>query len=333
MKDSALLRHPRVSKQKIFPKGKKKRVLVIAGPTASGKTQLSLSLAQAIGGEIISADSMQVYRGMDIGTAKATPEERALIAHHLIDICDIGTPFNVAEFYKHAQDSFREIIARENVPIVVGGSGFYIHALLYGPPAGPPSVPEVREQLDRQMRELGAEVLYERLQMLDPEYASTISEQDRHKIIRALEIMALTERKVSDFPKADKLQEQEYDFRCWFIYYPKERLYSRIEMRCDDMIRKGLIAEARELEAKGIRKNSSASQAIGYRQALEYLSGSQTEERLQIFEAEFKKASRHYSKRQFTWFRKEPLFRWLNIDEHPLERLKELILQDFEQGE
>jgi len=306
---------------------------VIAGPTASGKTQLSLSLAQAIGGEIISADSMQVYRGMDIGTAKATPEERALIAHHLIDICDIGTPFNVAEFYKHAQDSFREIIARENVPIVVGGSGFYIHALLYGPPAGPPSVPEVREQLDRQMRELGAEVLYERLQMLDPEYASTISEQDRHKIIRALEIMALTERKVSDFPKADKLQEQEYDFRCWFIYYPKERLYSRIEMRCDDMIRKGLIAEARELEAKGIRKNSSASQAIGYRQALEYLSGSQTEERLQIFEAEFKKASRHYSKRQFTWFRKEPLFRWLNIDEHPLERLKELILQDFEQGE
>ncbi len=333
MKDSLLLHHPLVLKQKVFPQGKKKRILVIAGPTASGKTHLSLSLAQAIGGEVISADSMQVYRGMDIGTAKAAPEERSLIAHHLIDICDLETPFNVAEFYKHSQEAFREITSRENVPIVVGGSGFYIHALLYGPPAGPPSVPEVREQLERQMNELGVEILYERLQMLDPEYAATICEQDRHKIIRGLEIMALTERKVSDFPKADKLQEQGYDFRCWFIYYPRERLYSRIEMRCDEMIRKGFIEEVRELEKKGLRNNSSASQAIGYRQALDYLSGPETEDRFKIFEEEFKKASRHYSKRQFTWFRKEPLFRWLNIEEHPLERLKELILQDFEQGE
>ncbi len=333
MKDSALLRHPLPLKKKVFPQGKKKRVLIISGPTASGKTHLSLSLAQAIGGEIISADSMQVYRGMDIGTAKATPEERSLIAHHLIDVCDLDAAFNVAEFYKQSQEAFREISARENVPIVVGGSGFYIHALLYGPPAGPPSIPEVREQLDRQMRELGVEILYERLQMLDPEYAATICEQDRHKIIRALEIMALSERKVSDFPKPDQLQEQNYDFRCWFIYYPKERLYSRIEMRCDEMIRKGFVEEVKELEKKGIRKNSSASQAIGYRQALEYLSGEQTAERFKLFEAEFKKASRHYSKRQFTWFRKEPLFRWLNIEEHPMERLKELILQDFEQGE
>lgn len=333
MKDAALLRRPIPQKQKIFPQGKKKRVLVIAGPTASGKTHLSLSLAQAIGGEIISADSMQVYRGMDIGTAKATPEERALIAHHLIDVCGIETPFNVAEFYKRSQESFREITSRENVPLVVGGSGFYIHALLYGPPAGPPSVPEVREQLDRQMKELGAEVLYERLQMLDPEYAATICEQDRHKIVRALEIMALSEKKVSHFPKSDRLQEQDYDFRCWFLYYPKERLYSRIEMRCDEMIRKGLIEEVRELEKKGLRNNSSAAQAIGYRQALEYLAGPETEARFKLFEAEFKKASRQYSKRQFTWFRKEPLFRWLNIDEYPVEQLKELILQDFEQND
>jgi tRNA dimethylallyltransferase len=336
VKNATLSRHakgPAVQKQKVEPQQKKKRVLIIAGPTAAGKTQLSLSLAAAVGGEIISADSMQVYRGMDIGTAKAPPEERTLIAHHLIDICSIQDSFNVAQFYKHSQDAFREISARENVPIVVGGSGFYIHALLYGPPAGPPSNREVREQLDRQMRDLGPEVLYERLQMFDPNYAATISEFDRHKIIRALEIMALSEKRVSDFPKANKLQEQEYDFRCWFIYYPREHLYARIEKRCEDMIQKGFLEEVKELEKNGLRENLSASQAIGYRQALEFLASARSAQDHQNFISEFKKASRHYSKRQFTWFRKEPLFRWLNIEEHPPERLKELILQDFEQGD
>lgn len=276
---------------------------------------------------------MQVYRGMDIGTAKAPPTERALIAHHLVDICDIDYTFNVAEFYKRSQEAFQDIIARENVPIVVGGSGFYIHALLYGPPAGPPSQPEVREQLDKQMRELGPEVLYERLQLFDPVYASTISEFDRHKIIRALEIMALSEKRVSDFPKPDQLQEQNYDFRCWFLYYPRERLYARIEKRCDEMIQGGFLDEVRRLDQAGLRLNPSASQAIGYRQALEFLASSQTPSDYQAFLASFKKASRHYAKRQFTWFRKEPLFRWLNLEEHPPERLKELILQDFEQGD
>jgi tRNA dimethylallyltransferase len=270
-------------KEKILPRSRKKRVLVISGPTAAGKTELSLSLAAALGGEIISADSMQVYRGMDIGTAKIDAEKRALIAHHLIDICDLDRVFNVAEFYKMSQDAFRDIVKRENVPIVVGGSGFYVHALLYGPPAGPPSRPEIRAQLEKQMEDLGVEVLYERLQMFDPAYAATISEFDRHKIIRALEIMSLSERRVSDFPKANKLEEQEYDFRCWFLYYPKERLYSRIEARCDEMLAKGFLNEVKELEKAGIRNNRSASQAIGYRQAL--------------------------------------------------ERLKELILQDFEQGQ
>ncbi len=313
--------------------GRKKRILVIAGPTAAGKTKLSLSLAQAIGGEIISADSAQVYRGMDIGTAKVTPEERALITHHLIDICDLSTIYNVAEFYKSSQEAFKEISIRENVPIVVGGSGFYIHSLLYGPPHGPPSSPEVRKLLEQQMKELGSEVLYERLQMLDSEYAATISEFDRHKIIRSLEIMAISERRVSDFPKPGKLQEEEWDFRCWFIYYPRERLYSRIEIRCDEMIRQGFLQEVRDLEKKGLRTNLSASQAIGYRQALEYLDSPQTEEDLQNFIVKFKKASRHYAKRQFTWFRKEPLFRWLDCDAHPPEQLKEIILQDFEQND
>ncbi|MBU6383253.1 MAG: tRNA (adenosine(37)-N6)-dimethylallyltransferase MiaA [Verrucomicrobia bacterium] len=332
MKEALLIRKPIPQKQKVPPRGRKKRVLVIAGPTGAGKTALSLSLAAALGGEIISADSMQVYRGMDIGTAKALPEERAAITHHLVDICDLRSIFNVAEFYKHVQEAFREILARENVPIVVGGSGFYIHALLYGPPQGPPSNPEVREQLEKQMRDLGPEVLYERLQMFDPHYAATISECDRHKIIRALEIMALSEKRVSDFPKPQKL-EQEYDFRCWFLYYPKETLYARIEKRCEEMVQKGLLDEVKALEKEGLRNNPTASQAIGYRQALEYLSSPQTPEDHRAFIASFKKASRQYSKRQFTWFRKEPLFRWLNIESQPIEMLKELILQDFEVGD
>jgi tRNA dimethylallyltransferase len=319
-------------KQKIPPATKKKRVLIIAGPTGAGKTALSFSLAAALGGEVVSADSMQVYQGMDIGTAKATPEERSLIAHHLIDICPIQHPFNVAEFYTCAQEAFKGIIGRENVPIVVGGSGFYIHTLLYGPPLGPPSNREVRATLEKQMEELGPEILYERLQMYDPDYAKTISEFDRHKIIRALEIMALSEKRVSDFPKADQLLLQEYDFRCWFLYFEREKLYTRIDKRCDEMIEKGFLNEVKELEKMGLRENGSASQAIGYRQALEYLSSGQTQEDYQNFIQTFKKASRHYSKRQFTWFRKEPLFRWLNIDEYPIETLKEIILQDFEQG-
>jgi tRNA dimethylallyltransferase len=333
VKNSLLSDHPLTLRKKYLYPEKKRRVLIIAGPTAAGKTQLSLSLAQAIGGEIVSADSCQVYRGMDIGTAKASPEERTLVAHHLIDFLDLDDPFNVAEFYKEVQVVFREICARGNVPIVVGGSGFYIHALLYGPPAGPPSVPQVRELLEKQMQELGAEVLYERLQILDPDYAATISEGDKNKIIRALEIMALSEKKVSEFPKADQLQEQEYDFRCWFLYYPRERLYSRIEMRCDEMLEKGFLEEVKELEGQGLRGNPSAAQAIGYRQALEFLKSAQTEKDFEHFVTQFKKASRHFAKRQFTWFRKEPLFRWLNRDEYPQERLKELILQDFEQND
>jgi tRNA dimethylallyltransferase len=332
VKQSLLSRYPLTQKMPLLEDVKKKRVIVIAGPTASGKTQLSLSLAQSIGGEIVSADSMQVYRGMDIGTAKVSPASRSLIAHHMIDICDLDEPFNVAEFYYRAQDVFHDILARDNVPIVVGGSGFYIHALLYGPPAGPPSSPDVRDLLEKQMRDLGPEILFERLQMLDPVYAATISENDRHKIIRALEIIALSDRKVSEFPKPNKLQEQEFDFRAWFIYYPREKLYSRIEARCEEMIGQGFLNEVRFLEDKGLRLNPSASQAIGYAQALKFLDSPQGEADLQEFILQFKKASRHYAKRQFTWFRKEPIFRWLNIEELDHERLKELILQDFEQG-
>lgn len=318
-------------KKKIPLRSSKKRIIVIAGPTAIGKTDISLSLAQTIGGEIISADSCQVYRGMDIGTAKVTPEERALITHHMIDICDINEIFNVAAFAKCANKALLEIIKRDNVPIIVGGSGFYVRTLLYGPPVGPPSNKEVREKIEAQMEELGPEFFYERLQLLDPTYAATISAQDRQKIVRAFEIMTLSERKVSDFPKPET-EEPEYDFRCWFLFSPRELLYPRIEARCEEIIRKGFLDEVRALAAKGLKDNPPASQAIGYRQALEYLESPQTEADFEEFKVKFKKATRHFAKRQFTWFRKEPMFRWLDISEHTPERLKEIILQDYEQG-
>jgi len=199
---------------------KKKRALVIAGPTATGKTKLSIQIAQLIGGEIISADSMQVYQGMDIGTAKASLEERMLIPHHLIDIASIREPFNVMQYYTEAKRALAEISARGNVPIIVGGAGFYLHAFLYGPPSGPPSNPEIRGRIEQQMETLGTEAMYEQLQLIDPEYAETITENDKHKIVRALEIVAISEKKVSDFPKSQEKFHPEYDFRCWFIYYP-----------------------------------------------------------------------------------------------------------------
>ncbi len=316
-------------KEKIPDRVKKKKVIVISGPTAVGKTKHSLFVAEALGGEIISADSMQVYRGMDIGTAKATLEERQRAPHHLIDIRNLDESFNVMDFYQEAHKIIRDILARDKVPIVVGGTGFYMHALIYGPPQGPPSVPEVRKQIEDEMKKQGADALYERLQKADPEYAKSITGADRHKIVRALEIISLTHKKVSDFPKMES-KDITYDFRCWFLYMSKEHLYPHIEMRCDEMIAAGFIDEVRQLEKEGLRKNQTTSQSIGYRQCIEFLLSQGSPDDFEVFVAAFKRASRRYAKRQFTWFRKELLFRWLNVENVPLEQSAETILQDYQ---
>lgn len=310
---------------------RKKKIIVLAGPTGVGKTAISLQIARAAGGEVISADSMQVYRGMDIGTAKVTLEECGNIRHHLIDSRDLDETFNVVDFYHESIQALHEIFARDHLPLVVGGTGFYVHSLLYGPPQGPASVPEVRQKLEEQMLLKGALALYEELKKLDPEYASTITVNDRHKIIRALEIITLTKQKVSFFERS-RLISDAYDFRCWFLYMPKEILYPRIEARCEQMCQNGFLAEVKRLEERGLRQNLSASQAIGYRQALEFLSSPQSADDMLQFIVAFKQASRRYAKRQFTWFRKEPLFRWLNIDQVGVEQAVELIIQDYEQN-
>lgn len=312
-----------------FQKSRKK-VIIIAGPTACGKSALAMSLAELNSGEIISADSMQVYRGMDIGTAKATKEERERVPHHLIDIRDVNESFNVVDFYYEARHCCQIAFGHENIPLVVGGSGFYLHSLIYGPPSGPPSVPELRKSLEEEAENLGSEFLYEKLKQLDPQYASTITKHDAQKIVRALEIIALTGKKVSKLSWKGRRKPQNYDFRCWFLHRPREVLHKRIEDRCDRMILDGLLEEVKCLDKLGLRQNTSAMQAIGYRQALEFLDSKQTKEDYKKFVETFKQASRKYAKRQFTWFRQEPLFRWLDLDMHDPEVAMEMIRQDYE---
>ena len=311
----------------------RKKVIVIAGPTASSKTELAIRIGKAIDGEVISADSMQVYRGMDIGTAKASVEMRQEIPHYMIDIRDICDPYNVAMYCDDAQIAYRKILVRGKVPIVAGGVGFYIHSMMYGPPKGPASVPEIREQLEDDLMKFGAELMYEKLRQLDPEYASTITLQDRQKIVRGLEIMTITGNKVSSIPKPGPADiPEDIDFRRWFIYYPKEVLYKRIEERCDAMIEAGLIEEVRALLDQGLELNSSAANAIGYRQCIEFLKSRQSASDFDRFVHDFKKASRQYAKRQFTWFRKEKDFRWIDLAEYSLDYAAEVIMQDYEIG-
>lgn len=317
-------------KQRTPSPQKSKKVLVLAGPTGVGKTDISLQIAALMDGEIVSADSIQVYRGLDIGSAKVSLEKRREIPHHLIDICELHEPFTAVQFYERASYAIDQILARGRLPIVVGGTGFYIRTLIYGPPQGPPSNPEIRAWLEDQMEKLGSLALYEQLQMRDPIYAKTITSSDRQKIIRALEIISIIKRPVSSIPSQLPGAMNRYDFRCWFLYLPKEELYPKIEERCDQMIAQGLTEEVERLLESGLEDNKSAAQAIGYRQVIEFLKSDRSPDAYETFVQNFKRASRQYAKRQFTWYRKEPLFRWVNLLLFPRERVLELILRDLE---
>jgi len=310
----------------------KKRVIILAGPTGCGKSAFAMDLANQMDGEIISADAMQVYRGMDIGTAKASREDRDKIPHHLLDIRNINETFNVVDFYYEARHCCQIVNGRDSVPVVVGGSGFYLHSLLYGPPSGPPSVPELRKQLEDEMHSLGALAMYERLRQMDPQYASTITANDKQKIIRALEIMTLTGKKVSKLSWKTRIKPQGYDFRCWFLHRPRTHLYEMIDERCDKMLKEGFLEEVVQLEKMGLRDNPTASQAIGYRQALDFLDSQRSNDDYCKFVDQFKQASRNYAKKQFTWFRREPLFRWLDLDLHDTEVAIDMIRKDFVEG-
>lgn len=308
------------------------KVVILAGPTGVGKTELSLQLARKLGGEIVSSDSMQVYRGMDIGTAKVSFEERQIIPHHLIDIRNIDEPFNVFEYYTEAIQAIESIIARGRVPIVVGGTGFYIHALMYGPPKGPPSDPDLRKRLEEETKRGGLQAVYERLCALDPSYAKTITPQDAQKITRALEIIELSGKRVSDFEWKGRSALPSFTFRLWFLHMPRPLLYRKIDERCVRMLDQGLVEEVSALKDQGILKNSSASNAIGYRQTLEYLESAQSEEDYRFFIERLKTATRHLAKRQITWFKKEPESTWIDISTLSQDKILQWIIDDYYNG-
>ncbi len=296
-------------------KAGKPRVVAIAGPTASGKTALSIRIAKEWNGEIISADSMQVYRGMDIGTAKITPEEMQGIPHHLIDIIDPTEEWNVMRFQQMASAAIEDITRRGRLPIICGGTGFYLRALLYGAQfREEPEQAALRKELEAQMESLGPEAMHARLAAVDPEAAEAIHPHNRKRVIRALEYYQLHREPISRHNAAQHENESPYDLIYLAIEMDRAQLYPRIDARVDRMIADGLVAEVQGLLAAGVKAGMTAMQGIGYKEILPYLEGACTlEEAVRIL----KRDTRHFAKRQFTWFRAEPDIRWIRPDADP----------------
>lgn len=280
-----------------------KKVIVIAGPTASGKTALSVMLAKELGGEVVSADSMQVYRGMDVGTAKATLAEREGVVHHMLDVADPGEDYSVAQYVDAAASACEDIIARGRLPIITGGTGLYIDSLLSARSfAETEQTHRVREELNAEYERLGGEAMLERLRAVDPERAEKLSANDARRIVRALEIYALTGESASVHDAKTRALPPRYEAaRIVLSYKERAQLYARIDARVDEMVAAGLFDEVSALLARGVGKDSTAMQAIGYKEAARALAGEIDREEAAAL---IKQASRRYAKRQLTWFRR-----------------------------
>ena len=289
---------------------KKDRVIVIGGPTASGKTGLGVQLAKKVNGEVVSADSMQIYKDMNIGTAKATTEEMDGIKHYLLDFVSPDERYSVAEFKKDAEEKIAEILAKGKVPIVVGGTGLYIDTLVYGI-----EYPEIEfdekyrnELLERAETEQGLAMLYEEAKKLDPEAVKKISENDTKRITRILEIYKATGKNKTEMEKISRLNGPKYDYKVFAIDMDREKLYERINLRVDLMIEAGLVDEVKRIVAK-YDKFPTAMQGLGYKEVVEFLDNKVTYE--EMIE-KIKQETRRYAKRQLTWFRKNKDIVWLD---------------------
>lgn len=289
------------------------RVVAIGGPTATGKTALSLALAQRFGGEIINADSMQVYRQLSVGTAKPTAEERAQAPHHLLDFLPPEQPYSVADFTAAAVDLIGQITARGRLPLVVGGTGLYITSLLNGVRFAPEDTdPELRRRLQQQAETQGAEVLYARLQAVDPAYAAKVHPHNLPRVIRALELYESTGRTMSEQQRQSRPAAAPYRSLCLCLTCrDRAVLYRRIDQRVDKMLREGLLPEA-ELVWQNRERYRTAAQAIGYKEFFPYFEG---KEPLDTCVNRLKQATRQYAKRQLTWFRHQNEAQWLYLDE------------------
>lgn len=307
----------------------KKPLIVLTGPTAVGKTALSIQLARRIGGEIISADSMQVYRHMDIGTAKIRLEEMDGVPHHLIDILEPTEDFNVVRFQALARAAVEDIYSRGKIPIVAGGTGFYIQALLNDIDFTQiDENTQFREEMERLADEQGAEVLHERLRAVDPESAEAIHANNVKRVIRALEYYEQTGEKISAHNEAERAKTSPYHFFYYVLNTDRTVLYERIEKRIDEMMEEGLVEEVRQLQAMGCRRDSVAMQGLGYKEILAYLNGEMS---LETAVNILKRDTRHFAKRQLTWFRRERDVRFLYLPEfdNDRERVLEHILQEL----
>lgn len=288
----------------------KKPLIILTGPTAVGKTSLSIELAKAVHGEIISADSMQVYRYMDIGSAKVRPEEMQGIPHYLIDEMEPDEEFHVVEFQRRAKKALETIYAKGKIPILAGGTGFYIQALVKDidfTQNGEDTL--YRQQLEALAQEKGASYLHHMLQDVDQAAAEEIHENNVKRVIRALEYYHLTGEKISDHNRREKEKESPYTFAYFVLNDDRKRLYERIDRRVDDMLKEGLVDEVKQLADRGYTKNMVSMQGLGYKELLSYLEGEYSlEEVIYIL----KRDTRHFAKRQLTWFRREPDVIWVN---------------------
>jgi len=285
----------------------KPKVVIIGGPTGSGKSDVALKLAEALDGEIVNADSMQVYKYMDIGTAKPTREERERIPHHLLDLVEPHEPFNAALYRELAIPAIKEITTRGKPCLVVGGSGLYIKVLLGGLFSCPPSDPDLRHALLEEWDRLGLGSLHKKLEAIDPESASRIHPRDKIRVTRALEIYELTKRKPSELAQAHGFKGRELDALKLCLFLPRDLLYERINQRAETMVNLGLVDETKRLLEMGYSPDLKPMKAIGYKHMVNYIMGKAS---LQEAITKMKRDTRRYAKRQFTWFRGDPEYCW-----------------------
>ena len=291
-------------------------VLVIAGPTATGKTALGVELALRVGGEVISADSMQIYRGMDIGTAKPAPEELRGVPHHMLSVADPAEPWSVARWADMAAGIVDEIRARGRVPLVVGGTGQYIDALLAGIDfAEAPGDGALRRALSAEYDALGGEAFRQKLASVDPERAAKLAPADKKRLVRALEVWTLTGETITDHDRRTAALPPRFEsLRFALTFRDRETLYGRIRRRVDDMVARGLFDEVEALLARGLRPDSTAMQAIGYKEAAAALRGECSREEAV---ERICRASTRYAKRQLTWLRRDAALRWFCREDWP----------------
>lgn len=295
----------------------KRPLIVLTGPTAVGKTALSIGLAKAVDGEIISADSMQVYRKMNIGTAKIQQSEMQGVRHHLIDILDPGEDFNVVLFKKYALEAMNDIYTRGKIPVVVGGTGFYIQALLYDINfEDNDNDMSYREELQALAVEHGNSYIHDMLAGVDPESAEKIHENNVKRVIRALEFYKKTGTKISEHNEAESQKESPYNFEYFVLNDDRQKLYDRIDRRIDIMLEDGLLDEVRSLVDEGYSRDLVSMQGLGYKEMIDYI-----QERCTFDEALYtlKRDTRHFAKRQVTWFKREKQVTWVNKNEFDSE--------------